>query len=135
MHEVRCPRPARTRDYVIYVGFDEKGENLLNPEAQQLIAEKEPEPAPTRRRATQAVQSAAIAEPVAAAKPAAAQPAPPPAAKPAQPAAPEKPKGPIFLPVPRGTRRKLLMSQPPASLHRFRGRCAKLSTALSVDIC
>lgn len=40
VRELTVPSPGSERDYIIYVGFDEKGENLLDPSAAIAVASK-----------------------------------------------------------------------------------------------
>jgi hypothetical protein len=69
--ELNLPSPGEERDYIIYVGLDEKGEGLLGPAEEPVVAVKQP-----KRRI---------------------EPAPP---EPVQAAAPAKPAEPTVLPTP-----------------------------------
>lgn len=88
VREVTVPSPGKDRDYVLYVGFDEKGEGLLDPVQKPVVQVKKapPPPPPKKKRKPAPVRAAA----------------PPPA--PAQTAAPpQKPASePNMLPVPEG---------------------------------
>lgn len=102
VREITVPSPGTSRDYIIYIGFDEKGENLLDPGAARVAAKpaarrrvddeivdlEEPAAAP-RRRAAPAAQPAAPA-------PRQAQPAPQ-QAKPAEPNVLPTPSGGFVL--------------------------------------
>jgi hypothetical protein len=83
---LNVPPLGNTRDYIVYVGLDEKGEDLLDPSAALVAKKKEAEEA--KRRA-----ELAAAEPV--------EPPPRPRKKlPPKPAAPAAPAGPKVLPTP-----------------------------------
>ena len=79
VREITVPAPGDDRDYIIYAGFDEKGENLLDPGAARVAAAPKPEP----------VEEIVEVE----------EPAPPPPRRAAPPAQPAQPN---VLPTPSG---------------------------------
>jgi hypothetical protein len=79
VRELQVPSPGDDRDYIIYVGFDEKGENLLDPAAGRIAAVPEAE--------DEEPEVVEIEEP-------------PPARRAAQPPPPAQPAQPNVLPVP-----------------------------------
>jgi hypothetical protein len=82
---LNIPPIGKDRDYIIYVGFDEKGENLLDPSA-DLVAKK--------KAAEEAKRRAELAE---------AEPVAPPVQRPKKrrvPPKPAAPAGPKVLPTP-----------------------------------
>lgn len=79
VHEINVPSPGSDRDYILYIGFDEKGENLLDPVA----------PAPPVVAAIEEPVEV-IEEPVEVIE----EPAP------AAPPPPQQPAGPKVLPTP-----------------------------------
>jgi hypothetical protein len=80
---LNVPPIGKDRDYILYIGFDEKGENLLDPMAAVVAKKKAAEEA--KRKA-----ELAAAEPV----------APPVQPRKRVPAKPAAPKGPKVLPTP-----------------------------------
>ena len=82
VREITVPSPGDSRDYVIYAGFDEKGENLLDPAA-ALVAAVEPE---------EPEEEVVEIE----------EPPPPPPKRAAPPAQAQQPPQPNMLPTPSG---------------------------------
>jgi hypothetical protein len=88
VRELNVPAPGSDRDLILYVGFDEKGENLLDPAGAIAVAE-DPEPERVAGSLLKELE-----------KPASEVPPPPPRKKvPPKPAAPAQPN---VLPVPSG---------------------------------
>ena len=90
VREVTVPSPGQERDYIIYIGFDAEGRNLLGnepppPPPVQTVRRPEPQPAPQAVQAQPAPPAAAPAQPVQPA-PAAQSAQPAPAAQSGQPA-------------------------------------------------
>jgi hypothetical protein len=98
VREITVPSPGSSRDYIVYVGFDEKGENLLDPAAARAAARPKP-----KKPAEEIVD---VEQPVAAPRrKAAAAPAKPaaPARQQAKPAPQQaRPAEPNVLPTPSG---------------------------------
>ena len=85
VHELTVPSPGDDRDYILFIGLDEKGEGLLDPTQKPVIQVKKKPPPPKKKPARRAV----------------AAPPPPPAPPPPQ-QHPEAPAEPNVLPVPEG---------------------------------
>lgn len=71
VREVTVPSPGQARDYLIYVGLDEKGENLLDPSKPAIAAK--PKPAP--KKVAPIVEEPVVAQPVRKRQPAPPKPA------------------------------------------------------------
>jgi hypothetical protein len=84
VHEVTVPSPGDDRDYILYIGLDEKGEGLLDATQKPVVqVKKKPPPPPPKKRAPPKKVAA------------------PPAQKPA-PQQPKPASEPNMLPVPEG---------------------------------
>ena len=51
VHEVTVPSPGNDRDYILFIGLDEKGEGLLEPTQKQVVQVKKKPPPPPKKPA------------------------------------------------------------------------------------